>query len=472
MFLQETIPFEYRIVEKQKRAGVLLTLEGIFQRADTKNANGRIYPRGLWQEIMKNNDVNERMTARRMLGELDHPASGSTALNRVSHVVTQHKLLPDGKVEGRLDILNTPSGQIAATLIEAGVQLGVSSRGDGSVEKKGDCDEVQNDFRLETYDIVLKPSTPGAYPHIIESEEKAKENITLIAQAVEGLVKSTDDINVLLECHKIISVLEGCESRCESILADLKTKLSKGEQKQETVTEEPMAGQTVQAPSDPPGINLSPEVRDFLQEWVEKGVKEAVALKEDEINKLNERIAKLTEDREELENKVSAAEQLIDEFARKVKELSDNQSTDEALQERYGAAVSLLDEAVSRLQEFGVTQRKLEAAESLLTASVLRHQMESVADHIESKIEDMDEEAQESFRTLLSECDTTEEVDEKFNSLSSLIENVSVDVPAPPVREPLPRPRSGHLREDVVRGEKQSGPKDIITSRLLARIGS
>jgi hypothetical protein len=472
MFLQETIPFEYRIVEKQKRAGVLLTLEGVFQRADTKNANGRVYPRGLWQEIMKNQDVNDRLTSRRMLGELDHPASGSTSLSRVSHVVTGHKLLPDGTVEGRFDILNTPSGQIAATLIEAGVQLGVSSRGDGSVEKKGDVDEVQNDFRLETYDIVLKPSTPGAYPHIVESEEKAKENVALIAQAVEGLVKSTDDVNVLLECHKIISVLDGCESRCESILAELKGKLGKGEQKQETTTEEQMAGQTVQAPSDPPGINLSPEMRDFLKEWVDKGVQEAVTLKETEINKLNERIAKLTEEKEDLENKVGAAEQLIDEFTRKVKELSDNASTDEELQQRYEAAVSLLDEAVSRLQEFGETQRRLVAAEDLLTASVLRHKMESVADHIESKIEDMDEEAKESFRSLLSECDTMQEVDEKFASLSSLVENVSSTVPTPPVREPLPRPRRGDLREDVVETRKKSGPKDMITSRLLARIGS
>lgn len=468
--LQEIQPFEYTIVEQTKRPGVLLTLEGTFQRAGMKNANGRIYPIPLWQKLMGNEDVNERLKARRMLGELDHPSSGSTALSRVSHVVTEHKLLPDNCVKGRLDILETPMGQIAATLAKAGVQLGVSSRGDGSVERKGDVDEVQNDFRLETYDLVLKPSTPGAYPQIVESEEKAKENLDLIAQAVEGLVKSTSEIDVLLECHKIISVLEGCESRRESILAELKAKLGKGQQEQQTTqeSEDNMSGTTVPAPSDTPIINLSPEMKEYLKEWVDKGVAEAVVSKDQEINLLNERIVGLSGERDELSHKVTAAEQLIDEFTRKVKELGDNQSTDEQLKERFEASVALLDEAMSRLQELGETQRRLAAAEELLTASLYRSQMESVATRIESKIDGLDEETQEKVRKLLEDCVSTDSVDSKFEQLSSLLENAGSTIPAPPVTEPLP-PRQGSIREDMIT-DPASGPKDFITSRLLAKM--
>jgi hypothetical protein len=471
--LAEVLPFDYTIVEQAKRSGVLLTLEGTFQRAGTKNANGRIYPVPLWQKLMANDDVNERLKARRMLGELDHPASGATSLSRVAHVVTEHKLLDDNRVKGRLDILDTPMGQIASTLAKAGVQLGVSSRGDGSVERKGDVDEVQNDFRLETYDLVLKPSTPGAYPQIIESEEKAQENLDLIAQAVEGLVKSTHEVDVLLECHKLISVLEGCESRRESILAELKARLSKGqvEQPQTQESEDDMSGTTVPAPAgNAPVINPSPETLAWMEEWVSKGVNEAVAEKDVEIGKLNERIVGLSAEKDDLTQKVTAAEELIDEFTRKVKELGDHQSTDEELQERFDASVELLDEAMSRLQELGETQRRLAAAEELLTASIYRHQMESVAAHIEEKIEDLNEESQDKVRKLLEDCSTTEDVDAKFEQLESFLEDSSSEVPDPQVREPLP-PRQGSIQEDVVtETTPPAGPKDFITSRLLAKM--
>lgn len=467
--LTEIQPFNYTIVEKAAKPGVLLTLEGTFQKASTKNANGRIYPLPLWQKLMADEDVKERMSTRRMLGELDHPAGGSTALSRVSHVVTEHKLLDDKTVKGRLDILDTPMGQIAATLAKAGVQLGVSSRGDGSVERKGDVDEVQNDYRLETYDLVLKPSTPGAYPQIVESEEKAKENLDLIAQAVDGLVNSTNEIDVLLECHKIISVLEGCSSRREQILVKLKEKLGTGQKEQETQKpEETIMSGTNDVPIAPTQVTLSPEMKDYLEEWVDKGVREAVAEKNEEINDLNERIVGLVNERDYLVTRMGAAEQLIEEFTRKVKALSGNQEVDEALQERFDASVSLLDEAMSRLQELGETQRRLAAAEELLQASICKAQVESVANCIEDKIEDLDESTQTIVRSLLEDCESASEVEEKFSQLESLIESQDDGIPEHAIREPLP-PRHGSINEDQIRA-RTSGPTDFITSRLLSKI--
>jgi hypothetical protein len=466
--LNEILPFEYRIIEargKAKRSGVLMTLEGVFQRADTQNANKRVYPRSLWQQVMTDTDVSERLQSRRMLGELDHPAGGSTSLNRVSHVITSHTLAEDGTVKGEMDILDTPAGQIAATLFEAGVQLGISSRGDGSVEKKGEVDEVQNDYRLETYDLVLKPSTPGAYPQIIEAEQD-KQNV-LIASAVEGLVKSTDEIGVLLECHKIISVLEGCESRVEPILALIRQKLGdgRGTSHQTELEETNMSTGNPAPTAAPPGHTLSPEMAAFLKEWVDKGVREAVAAKEAEIAKLNERIVQLTGESKDQSRKMDAAERLIEEFTRKVKDLSENVTGGKDLQQRYDASVRLLDEAITRLQELGLTRRRLHAAESLLAASINRHQNEAKRGEIVRLTRGMAEAVAKKIRPLLAECKSVIDVRKQFASLKSLVESA----PRERSREPLPRRRGGKPiveRKDT----KQPQPKDFITSRLLARM--
>jgi len=470
--LAEVIPFEYKIVEakgKSKRSGVLMALEGTFQRADTPNANKRVYPRGLWEKTIRDKDVIERLASRRMLGELDHPASGATSLSRVSHVITDHNLLEDGKIFGKMDILDTPSGNIAATLFEAGVQLGISSRGDGSVEKKGDLDEVQEDFRLETYDLVLKPSTPGAYPQIVESEEARKKNQELIASAVEGLVKSTDDLNVLLECHKIINVLDGCESRCESVSSSIKSKLEgrRGTTEQKPQLEERNMQTQVPGSTDAPVLNLSPEMARVIQGMVEAKVAEAAAKKEAEVAKLNERIVQLVDENKTQAKKIEAAEALIEEFTRKVKDLSEGKRADSDLQIRYDASVRLLDESINRLQELGHTKRRLRAAESLLAASINRHRNEALNIEINRTMKGLDEETAKKIRPLLAECKTVADVKKHFGALKGLIETRSARV-----REPLPKRRGKGLTEQ--RPEKVEPAKtnqDFITSRLIARVG-
>lgn len=475
---QDYIPFEYTIVEargKPKQKGVLMTLEGVLQRADTKNANGRVYPRGLWDKIMADEDVNTRVSNRRMLGELDHPASGSTSLSRVSHVITEHGINSNGEVRGKIDVLDTPSGQIAATLFEAGVQLGISSRGDGSVEKRGEVDEVQEDFRLETYDLVLKPSTPGAYPQVVESEEAAQKNTELIAQAVEGLVKSTTEIDVLLECHKIISVLPGCELRCENALALLKQKLSESQKEPKQLSEvNRMTIQpTVSAPSDA-AASLSPEMAKLIQGLVDAGVAEAVAGKDIEISKLNQQIVELSTVRSTLETRLGAAEELIEEFTRKVKDLSENQQQDEELVKRHNAAVALLDESVSRLQEMGEIKRRLVAAESLLAASLAKHQAEAVERAVDRCLEAIsDETVRANVSNLLEDCKTSQEVEQKFAMLSSIIETKRPD---PSVREPLP-PRQGEIVEsvavtEVANRKASANGGDFVTAKLLSRVQS
>jgi len=156
--LIEVIPFDYQIVESVNGR---LRVEGVFQRSDVENANKRVYPRKIWERQLNEKRVQEALSTRSMFGELDHPSDGKTKLSRVSHIITGLNLENDGVVTGAAEILeDTPNGKILKALFEAGTQVGISSRGSGSVNNS----VVAEDFRLNTFDFVARPSTPGALP--------------------------------------------------------------------------------------------------------------------------------------------------------------------------------------------------------------------------------------------------------------------------------------------------------------------
>lgn len=175
--LTEFIDFPYQVISEQvEEDGKKKTyLRGLFQHAGVRNGNGRVYPAPvLEKEINKNLD---KISKRNMLGELDHPTEGKIHLDKVSHCVTDLKMEEDGKVTGAVEVFDgpdeqggTPNGRILGSLIRRGVQLGISSRGFGSTEKNGDITEVQDDFKLITFDIVADPSTPNAYPSAVYEE--------------------------------------------------------------------------------------------------------------------------------------------------------------------------------------------------------------------------------------------------------------------------------------------------------------
>lgn len=142
------------------------TLKGRFQHADLPNGNGRVYPKAVLEGCI--GKTSTAIQDRRMLGELDHPNDAKIHLEKVSHVVTKLQLAEDGQMYGEAEVLPTASGKILESLLRSGVKLGISSRGFGSTKKnqKG-LDEVQNDFKLVTFDIVSDPSTPNAFPHAV-----------------------------------------------------------------------------------------------------------------------------------------------------------------------------------------------------------------------------------------------------------------------------------------------------------------
>lgn len=137
-----------------------IIMKGVLQKADTLNQNGRIYPLQILEREVRN--YQKFIAERRALGELDHPDTSVVNLKNSSHLVTEARI-ENGTVYGTVEILPTPSGMILRDLVEAGVKLGISSRGVGSTAKDGDYYVVQDDFQLICWDYVSEPSTPGAF---------------------------------------------------------------------------------------------------------------------------------------------------------------------------------------------------------------------------------------------------------------------------------------------------------------------
>ena len=137
-------------------------LEGVFLQGEIQNRNGRMYPiQTLAKEAARYN--SEYITKNRAYGELGHPNGPTINLERVSHMIKS--LHQEGNnFVGKAKILDTPYGNIVKNLIDEGAQLGVSSRGMGTLRQKADCQVVQDDFMLSTAaDIVADPSAPQAF---------------------------------------------------------------------------------------------------------------------------------------------------------------------------------------------------------------------------------------------------------------------------------------------------------------------
>ena len=160
-------------------------IKGIFMQADIKNRNGRIYPVGtLAKEVKRYNE--QFINKKRAFGELGHPDGPTVNLERVSHMITSLK--PEGKnFIGEAKIMDTPYGKIVKNLIDEGAQLGVSSRGMGSLQSGSQGNVVGKDFYLATAaDIVADPSAPDAFVEgIMEGKEWVWDNGILKSMEVE-----------------------------------------------------------------------------------------------------------------------------------------------------------------------------------------------------------------------------------------------------------------------------------------------
>lgn len=173
-------------------------IEGIFAQAESKNRNGRIYPRPILEAAV-NKFATEQVATKRAVGELNHPDGPTVNLDKVSHRITE--LSWDGNnVMGKALILDTPMGNIVKGLLDGGVQLGVSTRGMGSLENRNGTMYVKDDFHLATVDIVQDPSAPQAFVNgIMEGVEWVWNNGViqpqhLIEEDVEEIEEEIQDV--------------------------------------------------------------------------------------------------------------------------------------------------------------------------------------------------------------------------------------------------------------------------------------
>ena len=193
--ITEYVENDLEYITEEKDGKKKYMIEGIFMQADSKNRNGRVYPKAVMEKAV-DKYMTEQVSKGRAVGELNHPEGPTINLDKVSHKIVDLRW-EGNNIVGKAQILDTPMGQIVKGLMEGGVQLGVSSRGMGSLVQKGGVNVVNKDFQLATVDIVQDPSAPEAFVNgIMEGVEWIWDNGILKAQEIEQF---ETEINEALE---------------------------------------------------------------------------------------------------------------------------------------------------------------------------------------------------------------------------------------------------------------------------------
>ena len=167
--LVDVTPFRPTITESKTKPGVF-EVEGVMQRASAENQNGRVYSKDLL-EREADKYMEEFVKRGNAFGELDHPESPVVSLKNASHIV-KDLYWKGNDLMGKVELLNTPAGNIVKEIIKAGHTIGISSRGTGSVQQTNEGHlQVQDDFELVCWDFVSNPSTHGAFMNPVALQE-------------------------------------------------------------------------------------------------------------------------------------------------------------------------------------------------------------------------------------------------------------------------------------------------------------
>jgi hypothetical protein len=263
---------------------------GIFQRADVKNGNGRIYPKKVLEKAVAK--YQKLIQEGRALGMIEHPPDGKTRLDEAAIKITSLTMNDKGEVIGEAEVLvGTPKGDILKNLIDNGVKFGISSRGSGTLIKRADGTVVVGeDYEFLAFDVVYDPSTPGAFPETIkESREDKPMELTL-----ETLKK---DYPELVEAIKKEAKEELRQEFEERVIEAIEQKVSKirEEVKEELLSDPEIAGAKVAVEGIldilKPFISegIAGEHLEELKEEI-KDLKESLKKKDDEIKSLKEEL--------------------------------------------------------------------------------------------------------------------------------------------------------------------------------------
>lgn len=187
--LVDITPFRPTIRESKTKPGVF-EVEGVMQRAKAQNQNGRVYSKAILERECSKY-IKEFVNNGNAFGELDHPESPVVSLKNASHIVKE-LWWKGNDLMGKVELLNTPAGNIVKEIIRAGHTIGISSRGTGSVQQTNEGHlEVQNDFELVCWDFVSNPSTHGAFMNPVSlNESKGANKYTNLDSIINDILRA------------------------------------------------------------------------------------------------------------------------------------------------------------------------------------------------------------------------------------------------------------------------------------------
>lgn len=335
-------------------------VRGEFGRADKPTANKRFYPEAIWESEFKR--LGPQLTEKKVLGELDHPSDGRTSLQRVSHVITNLRL-KDGLVIGEAEILDTAKGRDLKAIFEAGIPVGISSRGYGSTktDEKSGINIVQEDYRLVTFDFVAEPADSTAYPNVffegvefpMGTKEQQQQDDNRLAAKFAAMHGGTGTVDMA-------AVREEFAKEMLAKIAEMKTSL------RDQVREELMADPSVgKAKTAVEGILAL--LRDFN---VDTSGRLAIESRDQEIAELRKQLA-------ESETRLAGANELIERLGSAAKEAGYRFQLERLISEDADSA--LIRKQVGDVTRFASITALNEAIETSRTALNRKRAEESAA---------------------------------------------------------------------------------------------
>jgi hypothetical protein len=286
-----------------------ILIKGQYALTDTPTQNKRLYREHLWKREFGR--LSESIKRRRVYGELDHPQDGRTKLQRASHIITKLEVRGN-QVYGEAEVIDTPNGRILKAIAEASGEVGISSRGFGSVKTRTDgVQEVQEDFKLDTFDFVADPATRTAYPKVfrearetIESLENEDMDLETLRRDYPGLV--TEIAEMAREGNLIESTGTLSDAEIKRLLSEteerttdrLKEKFSNELRRQLEVMREEVEGKVRSDLLSDPEVAASKQVVERIASMVQ-----SFGMQPDMREKLNEKDAEIERLKEALADK-------------------------------------------------------------------------------------------------------------------------------------------------------------------------
>lgn len=330
-----------------------MVVGGRFQHANMTNANGRQYSNELWERVLADEGLTNTINRRQMLGTVEHPDNGETNLTNVSHIITKLEKRGD-EIYGEAELLDTPDGLIMQELARKGVPIGVSSRGKGRAVYENGVEQIDPEsYILETFDLVYKPSTPGAYTSVCESvmtdsplnESASQEDRdAYLVSASKQLQDLKDNVsfanksNLIDAQRKLITVTESLrmmdgkadtssiKKQVDGYLGQINTAISNIEDSEEIQT-------TLTEAAKSKDLNF---MRQCLHE-----AENANSFLLTRLGESQDDSVELTDITRRCEAATTLAEETLDKLREALSSLAELNTENETLKERYQAAVEL-----------------------------------------------------------------------------------------------------------------------------------